>query len=36
MKHNGIDYKITAVRYYLKNNDSMDKTCEIFDCKNLH
>lgn len=33
MKHKGIDYKLTAVKYYLKNNDSMDKTCEIFDCK---
>jgi hypothetical protein len=25
MKHNGIDYKTSAVQYYLNNNESMDK-----------
>lgn len=33
MKHKGIDYKLTAVKYYFNNNDSMDDTCKIFDCK---
>lgn len=33
MKHKSDDYKFTAVQYYLKNNVSMDKTCEIFNCK---
>jgi transposase len=33
MKHKGFDYKFSAVKYYLNNNDSMDKTCNIFNCK---
>jgi hypothetical protein len=30
MKHKGIDYKTSAVHYYLNNNESMDKVCKIF------
>ena len=26
------DYKISAVKYYLKNKDNIRKTCKIFDC----
>jgi transposase-like protein len=33
MKHKTEDYKISAVKYYLKNNDSFSKTCKVFDCK---
>ena len=33
MKHKSEDYKISAVKYYIKNKVSMDKTCKIFDCK---
>ena len=33
MKHKGIDYKTSAVHYYLNNNESMDKVCKIFNCK---
>ena len=33
MKQKGDDYKITAVKYYLNNNDTMDNTCKIFNCK---
>jgi len=29
MKHKGIDYKTSAVQYYLNNNESMDKVCKI-------
>jgi len=32
-KYKSNDYKLGAVKYYLKHNDSMDKVCEIFDCK---
>ena len=32
-KHHTEDYKITAVKYYLKNKLSMNKVCKIFDCK---
>jgi len=32
-KYKSGDYKLCAVKYYLKHNDSMDKVCEIFDCK---
>lgn len=32
-KHHSNDYKLSAVKYYLKNNNSrMKKTCEIFNC----
>jgi hypothetical protein len=30
MKHKSEDYKISAVKYYLKNKVSMDKVCNIF------
>uniref|UniRef100_A0A6C0D7R9 Tc1-like transposase DDE domain-containing protein n=1 Tax=viral metagenome TaxID=1070528 RepID=A0A6C0D7R9_9ZZZZ len=33
MKHHTEDYKITAVKYYLENNEDMRDTCEIFKCK---
>ena len=33
MKQKGDYYKITAVKYYLDNNDTMDNTCKIFNCK---
>ena len=33
MKHKSKDYKISPVKYYIKNKVSMDKTCKIFDCK---
>ncbi len=33
MKHKTQDYKITAVKYYLQNNVSLDEVCNIFDCK---
>jgi transposase-like protein len=33
MTHKSEDYKISAVKYYLKNKDNIRKTCKIFDCK---
>ena len=33
MKYKSEDYKITAVKYYLKYDVSMDEVCEIFNCK---
>ncbi len=30
MKHKTEDYKISAVKYYLKNTDSFSKTCKVF------
>jgi transposase-like protein len=33
MKHKTQDYKITAVKYYLQNDVSLDEVCNIFDCK---
>jgi transposase-like protein len=33
VKHKTEDYKLSAVNYYIKNKVSMDKVCEIFDCK---
>ena len=30
MKQKGDDYKITAVKYYLNNNDTMDNTLFYF------
>ena len=29
MKQKGDDYKISAVKYYLNNNDTMDNTCNV-------
>ena len=34
MKQKGDDYKLTAVNYYMNNDDTMDNTCKIFNCKN--
>ena len=33
MKHKTEDYKISAVKYYINNEVSMDEVCEIFECK---
>ena len=33
MTHKSEDYKISAVKYYLKNKENIRKTCKIFDCK---
>lgn len=33
MKYKSEDYKITAVKYYLKYDVSMNEVCEIFNCK---
>ena len=33
MKHKTEDYKISAVKYYINNEVSMDEVCEIFACK---
>jgi len=29
MKHKSVDYKISAVKYYINYNVSMDDVCEI-------
>jgi DNA invertase Pin-like site-specific DNA recombinase len=31
-RHKGEDYKISAVQYFLENDVSYSKTCEIFKC----
>ena len=31
-KHKSEDYKISAVKYYLNNDVSLENVCEIFDC----
>ena len=31
MTHKSADYKISAVKYYLKNKDNIRKTCKIFE-----
>ena len=36
MTHKSEDYKISAVKYYLKNKDNIRKTCKIFDCKKIY
>ena len=33
MKHKIEDYKISAVKYYINNEVSMDEVCEFFECK---
>ena len=33
MKHKTEDYKLSAVKYYLSNNFSLDHICSIFECK---
>ena len=32
-KHRSMDYKLSAVKYYLTNKDGYKKTCKIFDCR---
>jgi transposase-like protein len=32
MTHKSEDYKISAVKYYINNDKSLDEVCEIFDC----
>jgi transposase len=32
MLHKSEDYKISAVKYYINNDKSLDEVCEIFDC----
>ena len=36
MKHKTEDYKISAVKYYINNEVSIDEVCEIFECKKLN
>lgn len=31
-KHKSEDYKLSAVKYYLNNQVSLDGVCKIFDC----
>ena len=31
-KHKSEDYKLSAVKYYLNNQVSLDDVCDIFDC----
>jgi transposase len=31
-KHKSEDYKLSAVRYYLNNDISLDNVCKIFNC----
>ena len=31
-KHKSTDYKLTAVKYYLKGKSSLDEVCHIFNC----
>ena len=33
MKHKSVDYKLSAVMYYLNHEDRYDNTCKIFNCK---
>lgn len=32
MTHKSEYYKITAVKYYINNDKSLDEVCEIIDC----
>ena len=32
-KHKSEDYKLSAVKYYLNNDVSLDNVCNIFDCR---
>lgn len=32
-KHKTEDYKLSAIKYYLKNDFSMEYVCDIFECK---
>lgn len=31
-KHYSIDYKLSAVKYYLDSNNSLCEVCDIFNC----
>ena len=31
-KHKSEDYKLSAVKYYLNNQVSLDNICKIFNC----
>jgi transposase-like protein len=31
-KHKSEDYKLSAVKYYINNQVSLDDVCKIFDC----
>lgn len=31
-KHHSIDYKLSAVKYYLDTNESLSEVCDIFNC----
>ena len=33
MKHKTEDYKISAVKYYLKHDKNLEEVCDIFECK---
>jgi transposase len=33
MKHLNPEYKLAIVKYYFKNNETMDDVCKIFNCK---
>ena len=33
MIHHSEDYKLSAVKYYLKNKNNIRNTCKLFDCK---
>ena len=32
MVHKTEDYKVSAVKYYIKHKSSLKKTCKIFEC----
>ena len=32
MSHKTEDFKLSAVKFYLKNKDKLRKTCKIFGC----
>lgn len=31
-KHKSEDYKLSAVKYYLKSKKTQEETCDIFNC----
>ncbi len=33
MKHKSVDYKLSAVKYYLNHKNEYDNICKIIDCK---
>lgn len=32
VKHKTEDYKLSAVKYYLKSKNTQERTCKIFEC----